>query len=52
MSHMKAGFVNDPKVGLTTLKLRAHTCPKWLCKDTPAICKDTPILQNDAHKLC
>ena len=26
-THMKAGWVKDPKVALRTLKLRAHTCP-------------------------
>ena len=26
-NHMKAGWTNNPQVALTTLKLRAHTCP-------------------------
>ena len=34
-TYMKAGWVNDPRVAPTTLKLGAHTCPYWICKDTP-----------------
>ena len=26
-THLKAGFTNDPQVSLTSLKLKAHTCP-------------------------
>ena len=35
--HMKANLTNDPQVALTTLKLGAHTCPYWLCEDTPSL---------------
>ena len=32
---MKANWVNDPEVALTSLKLRAHMCPWRLYKVTP-----------------
>ena len=34
-THTKPGRVNDQQAALTTLKLRAHTCPDRLCQDTP-----------------
>ena len=33
-THMKAGWVHDPQVALTTLKLRAHKYPERVCEDT------------------
>ena len=43
-THMKAGWVNNPQVALTPLKLRAHTCPKRPWKDTPTqSLKATPL---------
>ena len=34
-SYMKADWVDNSQVDLTTLILSAHTWPWWLCKDTP-----------------
>ena len=43
VTHTKASWTNYPQVALMTLKLSAHTCPWWICKDTPTqslkVCK-------------
>ena len=49
-TYIKAGLTNDPQVALMTLILRAHTCPKQLCKDTPTqrlkACNSPPVSLN------
>ena len=49
MSHMKAGWVNDPEVGLTTLKISTRM---FICKDTPTRQKNTPITHKDTPTIC
>ena len=46
-THVKASWVNNPQVAMTTLKLRAHMCPWLLSKDTPTqslkACSSPPV---------
>ena len=48
-THMKTGWTNDPHVALKTLKLRAHMCPKRLCKDTPTQLKSLQLPSSEVE---